>query len=515
MMNTAVNEYTLDNLDELIVDNNFKKLMIIYCDYLKRNYEFEISTGTLINFFKLQSSLDIFNEKEFRLTLKSLLCKNKDQYYIYDELHNNFFTGKVKFNEEVIDEKAKEEATKQAELFVKSKYEKSVNDAQSNYPTLYSKKKKDIDSAISSLDIPYNAKEVITQLITYDLNFLENILRLNDGEYNNKLRQDIEKGLNELMVLALLDENLIDISDLILEMADKVNKLYDNLKRHTETYKKEIEKASKEIEKLISIKNRVEFQEGHNSVKNYLDVLNKNISKLNTEDCVMLSNYIRANASKFKTRISKNMKKDKAKIFDYRATIKKSMKTDGVPLELIYKKPKANKVKIVCILDISGSCIKPAKTMLNFLYELSSVFKGGVRSFVFVRDIAEVSDLFFTNNILTAIEKATVAVPNKGTYSDYNFAFRKFDSEYFNCIDKNTIVLYLGDARNNKNKSGEQYVARIAQKAKSLIWLNTEQKEKWNTGDSIMSTYETYMDEVYEIGTVEDIINFLNTFKIN
>lgn len=58
-------------------------------------------------------------------------------------------------------------------------------------------------------------------------------------------------------------------------------------------------------------------------------------------------------------------------------------------------------------------------------------------------------------------------------------------------------------------------MARIAQKAKSLIWLNTESKEKWNTGDSIMSTYGVYMDKVYEVSTVDDIIKFLNTFKIN
>ena len=55
------------------------------------------------------------------------------------------------------------------------------------------------------------------------------------------------------------------------------------------------------------------------------------------------------------------------------------------------------------------------------------------------------------------------------------------------------IFIYIGDARNNKNASGEDYVKAIARKAKKAFWLNTEEVDKWNHGDSIMGVYAKYM----------------------
>jgi hypothetical protein len=126
-----------------------------------------------------------------------------------------------------------------------------------------------------------------------------------------------------------------------------------------------------------------------------------------------------------------------------------------------------------------------------------------------------VSDSFNNQNlnIEEIATKAINAIPRD--YSDYNRALTIFDSRYFNEITKDTIVLFLGDARNNKNESGEFFIRHITQTAKASFWLNTEPTSRWNKGDSIIGTYTPYMNAIYEILTTNDLIHFLETLEIN
>ena len=70
-------------------------------------------------------------------------------------------------------------------------------------------------------------------------------------------------------------------------------------------------------------------------------------------------------------------------------------------------------------------------------------------------------------------------------------------------------VYIIGDARNNKNRSGEEYVKAIARKAKKAFWLNTEEMSDWNTGDSIIGTYAKYMTKVAQTTTAAELLGFL------
>lgn len=70
-------------------------------------------------------------------------------------------------------------------------------------------------------------------------------------------------------------------------------------------------------------------------------------------------------------------------------------------------------------------------------------------------------------------------------------------------------VYFIGDVRNNKNPSGEEYVKAIARKAKKAFWLNPEDMADWNQGDSIIGTYARYMTEVVQTTTAAELLGFL------
>ena len=70
-------------------------------------------------------------------------------------------------------------------------------------------------------------------------------------------------------------------------------------------------------------------------------------------------------------------------------------------------------------------------------------------------------------------------------------------------------MFFIGDARNNKNKSGEWYLKALSRRSRKAYWLNTEAIEKWNRGDSIMSIYAPYMERTVQVTNVGELLNFL------
>ena len=78
---------------------------------------------------------------------------------------------------------------------------------------------------------------------------------------------------------------------------------------------------------------------------------------------------------------------------DFRATVRRSLSTGGVPIEPRFRHPRPAKPEIFVIADISGSVASFARFTLHLVYAISSQFSK-VRSFVFVDGIDEVTRFF-------------------------------------------------------------------------------------------------------------------------
>lgn len=377
------------------------------------------------------------------------------------------------------------------------------------------------------IDLMYKEPDKKMQELRQILNtvMMDNLLEDNNPIINNlclassnilmKSKTHIEKKLKEMeSELNKFDNSIREESNKLKSINKVINQETEEKRKEIKEYDRKLNNISNEVEKEITINHRPVFTEGKNSVKvnTNSDLLAKDIEKLSDKQYETLTEIIKANASKFRTKISRSMIKHKSKRFNYKKTMQNSIKTYGVPMELYYEKPKVKKTKIVCILDVSGSCAKSSKLLLRFIYELSNVFKGGVKSYAFVKDLTDISDFFVNYHINDAIEESLKSVPR--TYSDYYTALKTFNDLYLGEVDKNTIVIFLGDARNNKNEPGLEFLSAIQKRAKSTVWLNTEEKPKWNVNDSIIGLYSEHMDDVHEILTTNDIVKFLEDFKI-
>lgn len=198
---------------------------------------------------------------------------------------------------------------------------------------------------------------------------------------------------------------------------------------------------------------------------------------------------------------------------DFRATIRDSLSTGGVPVRLHLRKPRPSKPKLVVIADISGSVATFAQFTLQLTSALQTRFSS-LRSFVFIDGMDEVTDLLTAG---PTIRDASARINNerRGFWfdgrSDYGHALQLFQEKYADAVDSRTTVLLLGDARGNYHEPHAEVLAGLHGRAARVFWLNPERRVSWNEGDSVVAEYAKHCDAVYECRNINDLKNFVES----
>lgn len=190
---------------------------------------------------------------------------------------------------------------------------------------------------------------------------------------------------------------------------------------------------------------------------------------------------------------------------DPRRTIRRSLAWDAVPMEVVLRRRRRDRPKLLTICDVSDSVRNASRFMLQLVWSLQECFSR-VRSFVFVSEIAEVTEAFNTYPVDRAIEWALKAAPvDYHCRSDFGYAFSQFVHRELEGLDRRTTILILGDARNNYNDPQAWTLRLMRERVKGIIWLNPEGQWGWGVGDSVMPLYAPACDIVRECRTVAQL----------
>ena len=232
----------------------------------------------------------------------------------------------------------------------------------------------------------------------------------------------------------------------------------------------------------------------------------------NGAESQVLREYIRRNALKFKTKFGRVVNSQERHTLNVQETILSAFKTGGRPMRLVFNKPKVSKANMVLVLDISGSCSAAAKVMMTLAWHFRSLFPGGCKVFVFVDTLYDVSDILRGEDIDGSVATVLSKVPTRGVYSNYFKPLEQLATKHINHINKETLLLFIGDARNNANPTGLQHLRTVVDKAKTAWWLNTEDYEEWGTGDSIAPEYSSVLP-MHEVVTLAQLVDFIENAK--
>ena len=231
----------------------------------------------------------------------------------------------------------------------------------------------------------------------------------------------------------------------------------------------------------------------------------------NRDEMAQLERALRPLSRKLAVRLARKRRRRRRGPVDLRHTVRRSLSTGGVPLDLRFKPPRPAKPEIFVIADVSGSVASFARFTLHLVHAISSQFSK-VRSFVFVDGLDEVTHLFEgvedpADAVLRINAEADVIAFDG--HSDYGRALSSFHDRYARSLTKRSTVLILGDARNNYHQAHAEVLADLHQRARAVYWLNPEPTSYWNSGDSVVSQYAPYCDRVIECRTLRQLETFV------
>ena len=197
---------------------------------------------------------------------------------------------------------------------------------------------------------------------------------------------------------------------------------------------------------------------------------------------------------------------------DVRRTMRGSLETGGVPMNLHYRPKRPRRPEIYVLCDVSTSVTSASVFFLSVLHALHDSFRK-LRSFVFIERISEVTDVFEHERDFRVIAQRISSeggVADVSGYTDYGRVWLEFLGEISDDLDPRSTVIVLGDARTNGREPHAEVFAQVAERAGRLFWLNPEPKLYWNYGDSVMAAYERYCDGAFECWTTRHLENFVN-----
>jgi uncharacterized protein with von Willebrand factor type A (vWA) domain len=184
-------------------------------------------------------------------------------------------------------------------------------------------------------------------------------------------------------------------------------------------------------------------------------------------------------------------------------TMRANMRYDGVPFRPITVARVADRPRLLLLVDVSLSVRTAARFTLQLVHGLQSMATK-VRSFAFVSDLTEITDLFNEHPMEDALGMVMSGLPAGGVLdvdadSDYGSAFGGFLEEYGGAVNRHTTVIVLGDGRGNGNDPNFGAIAEIARRARELVWLTPEPRYSWSLGSCDLPGYATYCDRVHVV----------------
>ncbi len=236
----------------------------------------------------------------------------------------------------------------------------------------------------------------------------------------------------------------------------------------------------------------------------------KSFFYLTEEEIRRMEEAVNRLAQRLKNVVAVRRRRAKRGRFDSSETLRHNLQYGGVPFRIVFDRKRKDKPQVMVLCDVSDSVRNVSRFMLQFVYALQDLYSK-VRSFIFVAEVGEVTQLFTEYDANQALDAALHGnLINVYAHSDFGRAFRSFHRDHLAAVNKRTTVIVLGDARNNYNLPHEWVLKDVQQRAKQVVWLNPENRMTWGFGDSEMDRYAPYCTVVEECRNLNQLYRVID-----
>ena len=211
------------------------------------------------------------------------------------------------------------------------------------------------------------------------------------------------------------------------------------------------------------------------------------------EACAELA---RAIAARVTARVRRRLAPRPAGRLDFRRTIRAAVPRGGVPFERRWRSRRPGAPDLVAAVDLSMSTATASEFFLALLAPAAAYFRH-VHLFGFVDRLVPIE--FVAGQVRPAGPLDVMA------RSDFGRVLRDLVEDHATVLGADTVLLVLGDARNNRRPPRADLLAAARARVRRALWLNPEPRERWNTGDSVIASYARHTDAVVACGTLAEL----------
>jgi uncharacterized protein with von Willebrand factor type A (vWA) domain len=169
-------------------------------------------------------------------------------------------------------------------------------------------------------------------------------------------------------------------------------------------------------------------------------------------------------------------------------------------VDIQHRGRRPGKPRLLVLCDVSGSVSVASDLLLGILAGAEVAF-------------ARVTRVVYVDRPIEAGFENGHVQPDPGldlyARSDLGAVLVETERRFAHLIDPTTVLLILGDARNNRRPPHAEVLRRLAERSRAVVWGVPEARARWNTGDSALAAYAPSCDLVIEATSLAGLLTVL------
>jgi uncharacterized protein len=157
---------------------------------------------------------------------------------------------------------------------------------------------------------------------------------------------------------------------------------------------------------------------------------------------------------------------------DLRRTIRLNISRGGDPIYLSFRGRKLEPLRLVVLLDVSGSMNPYSLFLLRFAYALQRYFRR-VDTFLFSTQLSDITASLRTRHLRDALKALSQEAAGWSGGTKIGESLREFRAGYSNRLSRSTLFMVLSDGWDTgEAEMLAEELSEIKRRVKKVLWLN-------------------------------------------
>jgi uncharacterized protein with von Willebrand factor type A (vWA) domain len=178
-------------------------------------------------------------------------------------------------------------------------------------------------------------------------------------------------------------------------------------------------------------------------------------------------------AARIRHRTRREQAHRRGRRLDFRRVIHRSVQTGGTPIRLAFRRRRAKPVRLVALLDVSGSMSPYSTFFIRFLKSILDSFREA-DAFVFHTRLVHIGPALAERNTERAIERLALLAQGWSGGTRIGESLAAFNRNYApSVLDRRSIVLVVSDGYDTGPPAQlAEEMAVLRRRARRIVWLN-------------------------------------------